>query len=85
MAAAHGEPPPPELKLWWWCKDLNTPPEEGGVLDQDEKLMHTMRALDNIYTAVSRFFGLKGDQIHRLTDNERRILRMLKDNGFLFT
>ena len=53
-------------------------------MDQDEKLMNTMRSLDNIYSAVHRYRNLKGDQIHRLTDDERRILKMLIDTGALY-
>jgi hypothetical protein len=33
---------------------------------------------------VIKIKSLKGTQIHTLSDGERRILRMLMDNGFLF-
>ena len=82
--AVKGDEPPPELKIWWMCKELHQTPESGGVLDQDEKQMNTMRTLDNIYSAVYRYFNLQGEQIHNLTSNERRILRVLKDQGVLF-
>ena len=82
--SVKGDEPPPELKIWWMCKELHQAPEAGGMFDQDEKQMNTMRTLDNVYSAVYRYFNLKGEQIHSLTNNERRILRMLKDQGVLF-
>ena len=84
MDSVRGGEPPPELKIWWMCKELHTTPDDGGIYDQDEKQMNTMRTLDNIYSAVNRYFNLKGEQIHSLTDGERRILRILKDEGVLF-
>lgn len=84
MDAVRGDDPPPELKIWWMCKELGTPPNAGGILDQDERLMNTMRTLDTVYSAVYRYANLKGEQIHRLTDSERRVLRQLIDTGVMF-
>jgi hypothetical protein len=85
VGAVKGETdPPPVLSLWWKCNELNTPPEAGGILDQDEKLMNTMRSLDSVYNAMYRYQNLKGEHIHRLTDNERRTIRMLIDLGVFY-
>jgi hypothetical protein len=84
VEAVYGDDPPPELKIWWMCKELGTPPKSGGILDQDEKMMNTMRTLDTVYSAVYRYANLKGEQIHRLTDSERRVLRRLIDTGVMF-
>jgi hypothetical protein len=71
-------PPPAELRLAWMCGDHSLP-ASGGVLDQEYQVMHRMRSLDNIYNVVHRLRNLKGEEIHSLTDTERRIIRSLRD------
>jgi hypothetical protein len=46
--------------------------------------MHHMAACLNIYNAVTHLRNARGEQIHGLTDGERRILRLLVDMGLLF-
>lgn len=74
--------PPGELKLAWWCGD-NLLPEVGGVLDQDYGLMQRMNVLHNVYRTVQRVRGMRGAEIHRLTDGERSIIKWLRDDGML--
>jgi hypothetical protein len=78
------EPPPAELSLSWDCQRWHTLPEAGGMLDQDAGLIHRMKALTNIYTAVSAWFNLKGKDIHRMSEQTRRMLRSLLDAGINF-
>ena len=76
--------PPPELMLSWDCERWHTLPEAGGLLDQDARLITTMKSLASIYAACSQWFNLKGKDIHRMSEQTRRILRMLLDNGIQF-
>jgi hypothetical protein len=81
--AARGDGRAPmELQMAWMCGDANLP-EAGGVLDQDAGLMARMRACVNIYQAFTRLAGASGSQIHQLTDRERRIIRGLREGGYL--
>lgn len=82
--ANHGAPPPSELRLAWGCKRWNAQPEAGGYLDQDFVLDMRMTAVSNIYDALTRMRNLPGKDIHKLTENERRILRGLIDLGMIF-
>jgi hypothetical protein len=77
-------PAPPELSLAWQCKRWGCLPDTGAYLDQDYVLLRRMTALSNIYDAYSRYRNLQGTQIHSLSENERRVLRSLKDMGILF-
>jgi hypothetical protein len=84
--SASGEaPPPPELRIAWQCERWNCLPDAGGYLDQDFVTVTRMTALSNVYNAVVRIKSLTGKNIHKLTDSERRILRVLKDEGIIFT
>lgn len=76
-------PPPPELTLGWYCEKWKALPGAGGVLDQEYQVMRRITAMLNIYDAVTRLRGMRGAQIHGLTDNERVIIRYLLDNGML--
>jgi hypothetical protein len=80
----NGEPPPAELRLAWDCKFWGTLPDTGAYYDQDYFLLSRMRALSNVYNAVSKLRNSKGTQIHSLTNNERMILKQLVDMGLLF-
>lgn len=81
-AVDEGAEAPPDLRLAWLCGAYHLP-EAGAMLDQDAGLMTRMRACDNVYRTLSRFRGLKGHAIHGLTAAERKVLRLLKDDGLL--
>ncbi len=72
--------PPAELKLGWYCGD-NHLPDEGGINKQDAGTMFRMRVCQNIYNTLSRYRNMRGEEIHSLTNDERIVLRTLKDNG----
>jgi len=76
--------PPPELKIGWQCQRWRCLPDTGAYFDQDYQLMIRMTALMNIYNVLQRWQGLGGKAIHSLTENERKILRSLKDMGVMF-
>ena len=67
----------------WWCDRFNALPEAGGVMDQDYALMGRMSVLDNAYSFVTRLRSLKGEQIHSLTDPERRFWASLIEMGVM--
>lgn len=46
--------------------------------------MTRMSVLANIHNAYSRYRNAQGDAIHNLSEGDRRILRYLKDEGFIF-
>jgi hypothetical protein len=77
-------PAPPELRLAWQCERWQTLPDNGNLYAQDYKTMHLMNISTNIYNSIVRIKSLKGREIHRLGDGDRKILRMLMDEGFLF-
>lgn len=82
VEAAEGRgSPPPELQMAWRCERWNALPDAGGIYDQDAQLMTRMDALQNVYKTVTRVRSMKGEQIHQLTDHERRLLRALMDEG----
>lgn len=79
MEAARGEgPAPSDLKLAWWCGDSRLP-EAGGVLDQDAGLWGRMQALANVYRTVQKADRAVGREIHKLTPNELKVIRYLRD------
>ena len=80
----HDTPPPPDLLLAFQCQRWNALPDSGGLYEQDFQTLYRMTATLNIYNTVSRVRQLKGKEIHRLTDSERKILRYLMDNKVLF-
>jgi hypothetical protein len=75
-------PPPAELRLAWMCGDQNLP-SAGGVLDQEYQTMHRMQVLSNVYRTVTRFRNMKGAEIHSLSDQDRRMIRSLRDMGLM--
>lgn len=77
-------PAPPELQLAWNCERWKCLPEAGAYLEQEHSLMMRMNVLNNIYGAYSHYRNAHGAQIHSLSESERRILRALKDDGFIF-
>lgn len=77
--------PPPELILAWSCERWNCLPETGGYYDQDHQTVYRMAVFSNIYAVVSKLRNAKGEQIHRLTEADRKLLRKLVDMGLLFS
>ena len=45
--------------------------------------MYRMTALRNVHNMVTRVRSMKGDQIHQLTRQERKIGEMLRKEGLL--
>lgn len=77
-------PPPMELRVGWQCLRYNCLPETGAYLDQDATLIYRMTACLNIHSALSHYQGAMGAAIHMLDDDERRILKLIKDLGLYF-
>lgn len=77
-------PAPPELRLAWMCERWNSLPETGGLYDQDYVTLHLATALSNIYNTISRLRNMHGEQIHSLSDNDRKMLKWLMDEGLIF-
>ena len=75
--------PPKELRLSWLVTKYGTLPESGGLLDQEYALIHRMDVASNIHSTLQRLSSLTGHSIHKLTDTERRTLRLLKDLDLL--
>lgn len=75
--------PPPELSLQWQCERYRAMPDAGGMFAQDYGLMQRMAALSNIHNALTKLRNARGEQIHALTEFERRVLRLLMDNGLI--
>lgn len=69
--------PPSELRIDWWCKKWNCLPESGGLFEQDYSLLRRMSVCSNIYGTLSRYRNLHGEEIHSLTEEERKILGTL--------
>lgn len=76
--------PPPIMSLAWQCERWNALPDNGGLYEQEYRTIYLMSATLNIHNTVQRIRQLKGKDIHKLTEPERMILRMLMDNGILF-
>ena len=81
MGAIYGEPPPADLSLAWKCNHWGALPDGGGMYDQRYRTMQNMAVLSNVYETVSYMRNLHGEQIHRLTDAQRRLIRWLIDQG----
>jgi hypothetical protein len=58
-------------------------PKAGGILDQGWQLMNKMNVHSNIYNTVTRLRGMKGAEIHKLSDTERRLIKYLRDERLL--
>jgi hypothetical protein len=69
------------LTLAWQCERWHTLPESGGLMDQDYATMQAMSAAKNVYDIIGRLESMSGDQIHSLTDGERRLIAMLRKEG----
>lgn len=78
------EPPPPELNLAWQCEHWKALPDAGGLFDQDQRLMRRMTGTLNIYRAIEHLRNAQGEQIHSLSESERKILGSLVKMGLLF-
>lgn len=82
--AQNGDPPPSELSIAWGCQRWGTMPDAGGYFDQDYKLMRLMVIASNVYDTVAHMRNLPAKRIHELSESERRILRLLTDEGLIF-
>lgn len=76
--------PPQELQIAWACNRWRCAPSAGGYFDQDYFLMQRMGYFTSIYNALTKLRNSRGKEIHRLTENERMILKWLVDLGLLF-
>jgi len=75
--------PPAMLKLGFMCEDGKLP-LNGGVYEQDAATMFQMRACLAVHDTLVYYRNLKGKEIHNLTNGQRSLLRVLKEQG-LFT
>lgn len=86
-AVKDPDPPPimpPELLLALLCEQYQTLPDVGAMLDQDYRRIFLMNNLLSIYRAVRKWHTAGGQNIHSLTDQDRRILKQLMDMGIMF-
>jgi len=81
VGAIYGKPPPADLQLAWQCHQWGALPNGGGLYDQPYQTMQNMSAQLNVYNTVAYLRTLKGRDIHRLTDGQRRTIRWLQDQG----
>ena len=51
------------------------------MYDQPYETIQGMTVLTNVYNTVAYLRNLHGEQIHQLTDSQRRLLRWLMDQG----
>jgi hypothetical protein len=70
--------------LNWLCEKYGDLPEEGGILDQEYAVIHTMQVLSNVYNVVQKYISSYGERIHQLTEADRMLLRRLKDAKLMF-
>jgi hypothetical protein len=76
VECANGDgSPPPELLFYWWYG--------AGTPDEEYSQVYRAQAAGNIYGTVKRYRGLKGKEIHNMTDSERRMIKSLRDTGLL--
>jgi hypothetical protein len=54
------------------------------MYQQDAQIMYRMAVSLNIHDALTHLRNSTGEQIHNLTDSERRTLRLLIDMGLIF-
>lgn len=78
-----GGPPPPDLELAFLCMPHHLP-DAGAINDQDYATLIRMRGAYNIYSTLSRVRNMTGAQIHDLTNEERRLLALIRDMGLLY-
>ena len=79
----EGGPPPPELSLAWDTERWGVLPDAGGLYDQDYALLRRMKVAANVYAALSGYRNMKGNQIHNMTDAQRRIVAGLRKDGLI--
>ena len=79
-----GAPPPDDLVLHDWCEKYHALPDAGGLFDQDYFRMMRMSVLANVHNAYARLRNMVGEQIHSLSEGDRRVLRSLRDLGLLY-
>jgi hypothetical protein len=72
------------LELAWQCERWHCLPDAGALYQQDAQIMYRMAVCANIYDTLTHLRNATGEQIHNLTDAERRTLRSLIDMGLIF-
>lgn len=72
-----------ELQLFWMCRNYESLPDQGGVLDQDAKTMKVMGFLGYIHSTVQRIRGLEGAEISKLTPEEGELWSWLIKQGLM--
>ena len=83
MACLYDDATPPgDLRLAWMCGD-NHLPRAGGIEDQDYAQIRRMRAAVNIYNVLDKMRNLAGAQIHILSSSERKLIRSLREGGYI--
>jgi len=55
------------------------------MFEQSYKRLQNMTVLSNVYSTISHMRNLKGEQIHSLTDAQRRLIRWVMDQGISVT
>ena len=80
-SGATEEEAPPELRLHAMCQRYHTLPDAGPLLEQDAGLLGRMTILSNVYEAVSHYRSLHGEEIHRLSAEDGRVLVWLEEIG----
>lgn len=79
----NNAPPPKDLVLGWDMERFTALPEGGGLLDQEAGTMQRVRVALSIYKVLSRLRNMKGAEIHKLTDGERKIIGNLQRAGYI--
>jgi len=55
------------------------------MFEQSYKRLQNMTVLSNVYSTISHMRNLRGEQIHSLTDAQRRLIRWVMDQGISVT
>lgn len=53
------------------------------MMDQDYQTMVRMRASENVYRVLDRLKNMHGAEIHSLTDSERKLIKRLREQGYI--
>lgn len=67
----------------WDVKTWGSLPDAGGLNDQDYVLLRRMKVLLGYHDSLSSFRNLKGKSIHQMSDQQRRVVKHLRDEGMI--
>jgi hypothetical protein len=67
--------------LAWLCDRYHCLPSQ--IEKEDAATIAMMDTTRNVYRTVAHLRSLKGEQIHTLNDNERRLIKTLLNDGFI--